>query len=191
MVMLSEKQKKSLNGGRTKPKNMIFRAAKNITDDQEWNKLTKTGLITGAIVGLCIVVPMQAFVWGPMGKPNAAQAAVAGKSAAPLNYKATNAEKYADDIIFHAQNGTCADVESLLEKGADPNARDEATGITPLMDAAKAGNIEIARLLIDNGADVNAKDRNGRAVLHYAELGEMIYGKTGIVKLLKAAGAKE
>ena len=32
---------------------------------------------------------------------------------------------------------------------------------TSLRCACKAGNVEVARLLIDRGADVNAEDKNG------------------------------
>ena len=43
----------------------------------------------------------------------------------------------------------------LLTSGADPNYRDDKTGITPLVSAAYFGQAKIARLLIDKGADVN------------------------------------
>ena len=43
----------------------------------------------------------------------------------------------------------------LLTAGADPNYRDDKTGITPLLSAAYFGQGKIAQLLIDKGADVN------------------------------------
>jgi hypothetical protein len=84
VVMFAEKRKMGLNGGRTKPKNMIFRAAKCMIDGpDEYTRTIKRGFVISAIIGLCIVVPMQTFVWGPMEqKTKAAQTAVAGKSTA-------------------------------------------------------------------------------------------------------------
>lgn len=53
--------------------------------------------------------------------------------------------------------------------------------------AAVKGQLEAVRLLLKNGADVNAKTRDGKTALKYAQ-------KTGhkeIGELLKAHGAKE
>lgn len=60
----------------------------------------------------------------------------------------------------------------LLERGADPNARDK-NGVTPLIFAALGrdrgfGSEEAARLLCAHGADVTAKDKGGSNALHYA-----------------------
>ena len=35
--------------------------------------------------------------------------------------------------------------------------------------AARCGHVEIARYLLDHGADINKKDRWGRTPLHYAQ----------------------
>ena len=39
---------------------------------------------------------------------------------------------------------------------------------TPLHYAAKLSKVELARLLLDHGADLGARDRHGWSVLHYA-----------------------
>jgi ankyrin repeat protein len=52
--------------------------------------------------------------------------------------------------------GTAADVRQLLAGGADPNEIEEAGDVTPLMDAAAQGNLEIVKALVEAGADVNA-----------------------------------
>src|SRR3989338_5994357 len=39
---------------------------------------------------------------------------------------------------------------------------------TPLQMAARSGDIEAAHKLIEQGADVNAKDNNGQTPLHWA-----------------------
>lgn len=56
---------------------------------------------------------------------------------------------------------------------------------TALMYACQKGNFEIALMLISAGADINAKDENGKTVLNYAAEG----GNTEIMKLLLAQGA--
>ena len=46
-------------------------------------------------------------------------------------------------------------VERLLNAGADPDAA-QTSGLTPLMTAVETGNVEVVRLLLARGADVNA-----------------------------------
>jgi ankyrin repeat protein len=92
-------------------------------------------------------------------------------------------------------------VRSCLEAGADINFRGEV-GIelpdgtfvafdggqcdwTALMRAAMVGNTELAKFLLERGADVNM-ERNGKTALDYAEWA----GKPQMQKLLKATGAK-
>lgn len=58
-------------------------------------------------------------------------------------------------------------------------------GITPLMIAAKNGNLDICQILIKMKADVNAKDKNGITPLLYAAEG----GNLEICKLLLLNGA--
>jgi len=59
------------------------------------------------------------------------------------------------------------DLKSYLANGGDPNAKDRR-GRTPLHYAAREGNLEAVRLLLEHKADPNAKDRRGRTPLHYA-----------------------
>ena len=57
-------------------------------------------------------------------------------------------------------------IELLLEKGADVNARHDATGFTPLALAARNNpTTAFAELLIDQGADVNARTSSGWTTL--------------------------
>ena len=60
-------------------------------------------------------------------------------------------------------------VEALLAAGAEVNAASRETmKLTPLASAMAAGQNQIARTLIDNGANVNAKGENDLTPLHTA-----------------------
>ena len=75
-----------------------------------------------------------------------------------------------------------------IAAGTDVNAKGGVTGGTPLLIAVTLGNKEIAELLIAEGADVNAKDVNGKTPLDnpirrkHPEIADLIRkhgGKTG------------
>ena len=81
-----------------------------------------------------------------------------------------------------AKNGDVAGVASALDKGA---AVDEVDGVTALYIACEKGNLELAKLLIDRGADVNLPVTWQRTPLYAATNG----GYADIVKLLLGSGA--
>ena len=54
-------------------------------------------------------------------------------------------------------NGDAAIMGALLAAGADANEK-LPLGRTPLMAAARTGSVEAMTVLIDRGADVNAKE---------------------------------
>ena len=60
---------------------------------------------------------------------------------------------------------------ALVNKGADVNARDD-DGVTPLMDAARTGQLEAARTLVAAGADINAAAEDGDTAMTLATLNE-------------------
>lgn len=59
-------------------------------------------------------------------------------------------------------------VKLLLARGADPDKRTWGFGKTCLFLAAYGKNLELAKALIDGGADVNATDENGNTTLREA-----------------------
>lgn len=78
-------------------------------------------------------------------------------------------------------------VKRLLSEGADINAKDNVKYkyMTPLHVACQRGNKEIAQLLIENKADIEARDdRWGDTALHFAA----VSGHKEIVKLLIEKG---
>lgn len=71
-------------------------------------------------------------------------------------------------LSLACSNRSPAFVERLLKAKADPNAA-QWTGETPLMTAASTGNIDVVKLLLAQGAAVNAKEpRRGQTALMWA-----------------------
>jgi len=111
-------------------------------------------------------------------------------------------------------------VNAMLNEGVDANSRAFYTERTALMLAARAGDATIVRILLDKGADVNARDLWANTPLLYAPAGGNVVvvqallekgadvnvrnvagrtplvlatwlGRTAIIQLLRNAGAKE
>ena len=72
-----------------------------------------------------------------------------------------------DKLINAVRRGDIPEVQALLISGADANGVG-STGSTPLTQAAETGNLVIARLLLDRGANVNYPNRRGFTPLHIA-----------------------
>lgn len=56
-------------------------------------------------------------------------------------------------------------VLQAIRAGADVNACDEDTGNTALMKAVASANVEVSRILLENGADPNARNKKGETAL--------------------------
>ena len=85
-------------------------------------------------------------------------------------------------MLLAARKGAPGKVRRLLAAGAAVDLRD-AQGTTPLMEAIIRNHPDIAHELVANGADVNAKDKKGFAVLAMTV-------DPGMRRLLLKAGAK-
>ena len=88
------------------------------------------------------------------------------------------------EIIQQAQAGNLAEVNRLLRKGANPNAKD-GNDYTALYFAAHKGHKDVVLLLLEKGADVNAAGNTKYTPLHGAAMG----GHTDIAELLISKGA--
>jgi hypothetical protein len=80
-------------------------------------------------------------------------------------------------------------LKALLRAGADPNMRDR-DGSPLLMEEIRRGNVENAKVLVEAGADVNAKNAYGFTILSMAEAKPEFPGQDELVRLLKADGAR-
>ena len=99
-----------------------------------------------------------------------------------------NGGKELDEKLLDAINeNTFEEVVKLITAGANVNAADEF-GYTALMYAAEFKGKEIAKLLVEQGADVNAVNKQGSSTY---EIFIHLYGKnSGIVEFLVQHGAK-
>ncbi len=87
--------------------------------------------------------------------------------------------------LTHASmNGDVDKVISLLDSGADINAKDQRDW-TPLLWAVSRGQIDVVKLLLDKGADFNAKGEHGWTPL----MESANRGHSEVAKLLLKKGA--
>ncbi len=90
------------------------------------------------------------------------------------------------DIWKAAASGNIEVVTQHLKAGVDVDAKEQQGGSTPLLVAAIFGRGEAATLLIEKGANVNAKSNDGATALH----GAAFFCHSDIVKLLLGKGAE-
>jgi hypothetical protein len=91
-------------------------------------------------------------------------------------------------LHYFCENGMTSSVVKMLDmKSIDVEARlgGREDGWTCLITAAEYGHLDICCLLIDKGADIEAKGSNGRTPLHYAAFN----GHLEIARLLCDRGA--
>ena len=88
-------------------------------------------------------------------------------------------ERLGEPALVVAIRAGCG-VELLLARGADPDERGPGW-MTPLMHAAASGDEQHCRMLLEGGADADARDLFGRPAAWWAEQS----GATGVVRLLR------
>ena len=85
-----------------------------------------------------------------------------------------------------ALNGDLVSLQALLQRKADPNRREKQNKGTPLHVACFQGHLEICRVLVRAGAQLNLRDGEGLTPLFHAK----DQGHADLIKFLKAAGAR-
>lgn len=137
----------------------------------------------------CLLVPLAGCAGDDDGNQpagNTVNSSPANSAAAPRSNAA--APKLSDQeaaLVLAAAKGDTKKVKDLLDKGVNVDTRDPDGNATPLCHAAWFGHADTAQLLIERGADVNAKKSDGASVLTLATMS----GHKDIAEMLKKAGA--
>ena len=82
-------------------------------------------------------------------------------------------------LMSCARTGSVAAVRALLEAGADVDAREPSQHQTALMWAVAERHAEVVDVLVDHGADVQARSRARRLVISRRLQSELKYGELG------------
>ncbi len=79
----------------------------------------------------------------------------------------------------------------MLDKGVNPNTRD-GDGRTPFTEAAFYGHTEIARMLINHGADIFAKKRDGASAITTSnkDIGQLIKQNLALIDAARSGDDK-
>ncbi|OUS00166.1 hypothetical protein A9Q84_03005 [Halobacteriovorax marinus] len=94
--------------------------------------------------------------------------------------------KLGADALTMALGGAHEEMVSLLiSRGANVNHTWNKNNFSYLMNAARSGHLEVAKLLLNGKAKINQQDLDGNTALHYASS----EGFIKLVELLKAKGA--
>ena len=108
--------------------------------------------------------------------------------------RAPNAAEIGSDAYLHAAFlGRTENVALLLDAGVPIDAVHHTNGRTALMQALDQARTETIELLITRGANLNARDPNGRSVLSFALGSEEMSDqqRTRIAARLREAGARD
>jgi ankyrin repeat protein len=114
-----------------------------------------TLLISYAIITGAVSKPRQA--WKGVKKMKKLAAVIIALAITATLGTIVHSQSATDDLFAAIEKNDIQKVRYLIPMGADVNARDPYASMSPLMMAAYDGYTEIARLLIEKGADVNAK----------------------------------
>ncbi len=94
--------------------------------------------------------------------------------------------------LHHAVGASSEEcVRLLLERGADPNIRDEGDWASPIHFAAEKGDLTLVQLLVEHGADTNGEgDYHELGVLGWAIAWDYVPPRPALLDYLLAHGAR-
>lgn len=146
----------------------------------------------GADVRGKLVVNGKVLPGSPLNLATAPQV-IRALAAAGANPNAQGGKDNSTPLCAALRNGRQDTASSLLSAGADPNLAD-SHGEPPLVIAARMGDVQLCKALIDRGARVNATDRDKGvspllAALQRGGIESHTDTKQALVQLLLAAGA--
>ena len=102
-----------------------------------------------------------------------------------LTQHTKNTPRQSHNLWKASAEGDLSAIKNALKKGADLNALDPQFGIPPLGWAAISGQTEVVKLLLEKGAKIDDRHRDGSTALH----GAAFLGRVETVKLLLEKGA--
>merc|ERR1711992_188012 len=109
------------------------------------------------------------------------------KHATEAKHKTDKFTEMSKNLNEAAMAGNLEEVLLRLNLGEDVNQMLFPRYSTPLHDATTCGRVQVAKILIERGADVNAKDYKGCTPLRLARR----YGQDEIERILSQKGAKD
>jgi len=119
-------------------------------------KLTRSALIPVLMTALLAMVACG-------GNPDKTADEKEDSPAIKKEVKAPNMDIHTATLL-----GDLDAIQQHIQAGSDLNEKEPAVGSTPLISAAVFGKTEIAKALIEGGADVNMKNSEGSTPLHSA-----------------------
>jgi len=90
------------------------------------------------------------------------------ESGAKLEYISDDGVSILDEAVIFGQLELAKYL--IHKKDFDVNSTKRKSGMTPFMQAACYGDIELMKFLIECGANINAKDKNGMDALRYTQV---------------------
>ena len=84
------------------------------------------------------------------------------------NSSETKIEAPEMDIHTAAFLGDLKAIQQHIDAGSDLDLREPSVGSSPLISAAVFGKTEVAKVLIEGGADINLQNNEGSTALHSA-----------------------
>ena len=132
------------------------------------------------ILGLFTVIPVTYWSYSVVSQLPAPPQGITGTSQSSVPK-----ERWRLNLWTAAKTGHVEALKHYLSNGVGANSRDPSFGVTPLSWTALGGKVEIVEILIEAGADVNAKNRDGATPLHAAAF----MGQLEVAQLLLENGA--